>query len=134
MNASRVLIVDDEEQLVQILRRVLVRRFSVEVDTARDGRSGVDHAAQHTYDLIISDIRMPQMDGISMLQHIRCNEGPNRGTPAVLLTGHHDEGKAAATALGAHFVAKPFSRQRLCDIVGELLPAPSAPTAPSVPS
>ena len=123
MSGIRVLVVEDEAALVRILRRVLERKFSAEVDSAEDGKKGLTCATCNSYDLILSDIRMPQLDGISMIEQIRGGEGPNRSTPVVLLTGHHDEGRAAAEALDARFMGKPFSRQALFEIVGDLLAA-----------
>jgi CheY-like chemotaxis protein len=123
--SARVLIVEDEPAMVRVIRRAIVRGFGAEVDEANDGQVGLEQATARAYDLIVSDIRMPQMDGISMIERIRGGDGPNRGTPIVILTGHHEEGQAAAHELGARFVAKPFSRQVLLELVGELLAAPS---------
>ncbi|MCX4242920.1 response regulator [Paraliomyxa miuraensis] len=117
----KVLIVEDEAVLVRVIRRALVRGFDVDVDEAADGLSGLEHASLQSYALIVSDIRMPHMDGLSMIRRIRDGDGPNRDTPIVILTGHHDEGRAAARELGARFMPKPFSRQRLLALVGELL-------------
>jgi len=122
MTAARVLVVEDEEELVQIIERWLVRKLGVEVDSAADGRAGLERATARAYDLIVSDIRMPEMDGIAMIQQIRSGTGPNRTTPVVILTGHHEEGLAVASQLHARFVGKPFSRALLLQAVGELLP------------
>jgi CheY-like chemotaxis protein len=122
MSAARVLLVEDEEELVRIVERWLIRKFGVEVDSAENGRVGLEQATARSYDLIVSDIRMPEMDGIAMVEHIRSGQGPNRSTPVVILTGHHDEGVQAAGQLDARFVGKPFSRAMLLQIVGDLLP------------
>jgi CheY-like chemotaxis protein len=133
MTTARVLVVEDEELLVRIVERWLVRKFGVEVDSAADGRAGLERAGACSYDLIVSDIRMPEMDGIAMVQEIRSGTGPNRTTPVVLVTGHHAEGVAAAKQLDARFVAKPFSRAVLLETIGGLLPATTArmPRSPS---
>jgi CheY-like chemotaxis protein len=123
VTAARVLVVEDEEELVRLLERWLVRTFGAAVDSADNGRAGLERATVRTYDLIVSDIRMPEMDGIAMVQHIRSGTGPNRATPVVIVTGHHEEGVRAAGELDARFVAKPFSRAHLLEIVGDLLPA-----------
>ena len=126
MSSTRVLVVEDEDELVELIERWLVRKFGVEVDSAADGRSGLERASARSYDLILSDIRMPEMDGIAMVQQIRSGAGPNRATPVVILTGHHDEGREAASKLHARFVGKPFSRALLEEAVEELLPPPTA--------
>jgi CheY-like chemotaxis protein len=122
MNAGRVLVVEDEDELVELIEHWLVRKFGVEVDSAADGRAGLERATIRGYDLIVSDIRMPEMDGIAMVQEIRNGAGPNRTTPVVILTGHHEEGREAAHQLNARFVGKPFSRAVLLETVGGLLP------------
>lgn len=126
MSAARVLLVEDEEELVRIVERWLIRKFGVEVDSAGNGRDGLEQATTRSYDLIVSDIRMPEMDGIAMVEQIRSGAGPNRTTPVVILTGHHDEGVQAANQLHARFVGKPFSRAMLLQIVGDLLPSAQA--------
>lgn len=123
MSTARVLLVEDEEELVRLVERWLVRSFGAAVDSAENGRAGLERATEHTYDLIVSDIRMPEMDGIAMVQRIREGTGPNRATPVVIVTGHHEEGVQAADRLDACFVGKPFSRAALLQIVGDLLPA-----------
>jgi two-component system response regulator HydG len=122
MSTTRVLVVEDEEELVEIIEHWLVRKLGAEVDSATDGRAGLERASARPYDLILSDIRMPEMDGIAMVQQIRSGAGPNRATPVVILTGHHDEGREAASQLHARFVGKPFSRALLLEAVQDLLP------------
>ena len=123
MSQLRVLVVEDEQMMVEIIERVLVRKFAALVDLAGNGREGLQQAAEQTYSLILSDIRMPEMDGISMLERIRTGSGPNRATPVILLTGHHREGLSAASTLDARFMGKPFRRKELCNVVSELLAA-----------
>jgi CheY-like chemotaxis protein len=121
MGTPRVLIVEDEAELANIVGRWLVRKFGAQVDSAANGRVGLERASACLYDLIVSDIRMPEMDGIAMVQHIRSGTGPNRSTPVVIVTGHHEEGMEAADQLHARFLGKPFSRALLLETVGELL-------------
>ena len=118
--SARVLIVEDERELVELMRRLLKRNFDVEVDTAGNGRKGLEKATARVYDLILSDITMPELNGVTMVQRIRAG-GPNARTPVIIVTGHHAEGIAAATRLGARFVAKPYRRKTLIDAAAELL-------------
>ncbi|MCA9711080.1 MAG: response regulator, partial [Myxococcales bacterium] len=116
MNAEagrgRVLIVEDEALMVRVIERTLSREFRVgQIDVVYDGKAGLERAMAEPYDLILSDIRMPEMDGLTMIAGIRGAVGPNRGTPIVIVTGHHDEGTAAAAELDARIVRKPFARQ-----------------------
>lgn len=118
-----MLIVEDEAALSEILRRMLRRKYDVDVDLAVNGRVGLNKANEQVYDVIFSDICMPEMDGIAMVQRIRAGVGPNATTPIVMITGFHEEGRVAARELGARFIAKPYRRQTLLDVIGDLLVA-----------
>lgn len=121
MSAARVLVVEDEVEIVRIVERWLVRRFGAEVDAAADGHAGLERAATQPYDLIVSDVCMPKLDGIAMVQQIRGGTGPNRDTPVVLVSGSHMGGLVAADQLHVRFVGKPFSRATLLEAVAGLL-------------
>ena len=120
MSGARVLIVEDDVMLAQIIQRALEREFGLEADLVADGRTGLERASAHPYDLIVSDIRMPSVDGITMISEIRAGAGPSHDALVVLVTGHHEEGKAAADRLGAHFLCKPFGRRALVAVVEDL--------------
>lgn len=121
--SRRALVVEDELMLVSVLRRVLRRELAFEVDTALNGREGLDKASAEPYDIILSDIRMPEMDGITMVRSIRTSQGPNAGTAIVMLTGYHTEGRRAAGELDTGFVAKPFRRAVLLEAIDQALSA-----------
>ena len=120
--SGRVLIVEDEQMLASVLARLLRRQLSFAVELAPNGQVGLDKANADPYDLILSDIKMPEMDGITMVRVIREGGGPNKSTPIVLLTGYHDEGLRASEELGTGFVGKPFRRPVLLDAIKEQLP------------
>ena len=72
MSAKRVLIVDDEEALLPLLQKKLTRLDpSYEVLTARDGFSALEQLKQQDFDLVITDFKMPEMDGLELLTSIR---------------------------------------------------------------
>lgn len=121
--SARVLIVEDESALCELLERMLRRKFDVDVDLAGNGKVGLNKANANVYDLIFSDIRMPEMDGVSMVHSIRAGAGPNATTPIVMVTGFHEEGRLAARKFGARFVAKPFRRQALLNAISDVLVA-----------
>ena len=66
----RVLIVDDEESMRDFLS-IMLHREGYQVDTAVDGAQAVVHLRDHSYDLVISDIKMPRMTGLELLAHIK---------------------------------------------------------------
>jgi len=88
-----ILLVDDEEHILQILGDFLVD-CGYEVCTAEDGVEALQILEQKgDVDLIVSDIRMPRLDGLKLLQAVRVRFP---GIPVVLMTGHGDEDVAAA--------------------------------------
>ncbi len=101
----RVLVVDDEVLFVKTLEKILTRRGIV-VECAYEGRSGVQAAANGTFDAILLDLRMPAMDGLEALQEIRRLDPL---TPILVLTGQFDLDKArrAMKAGAAEILLKP---------------------------
>jgi DNA-binding NtrC family response regulator len=113
----RVLIVDDDPALLQALPEALrLRMAGVTVDTADSAAAALDRIAARDYDAIVTDIKMPGMDGFALLAEAR---GRQPDTPILMITGH-GEYDLAALALrgGAHdFIQKPIDRD---DFVGAL--------------
>jgi DNA-binding response OmpR family regulator len=107
-----ILIIDDERELLEKLNSVLVSEHYT-VDTAADGREGLEKVWNDTYDLILLDIMLPEMDGLEVLSEIRA---AGILTPILMLTAKGDiKDKIAGLNLGADdYLAKPFS-------LGELL-------------
>lgn len=106
----RILVVDDEPILVRLLARML-GTAGHDVTGARDGREALELATQRTFDLIISDVRMPVMDGPSFLAALRTRDTE---TPFIFLTGYGDHTDAELRRLGATAVyGKPIAPQEL---------------------
>ncbi|WHH61735.1 response regulator transcription factor [Petroclostridium sp. X23] len=107
----RILIVEDEIHLAEALTQIL-KKNNYSVDTVHDGESGVDNALSNIYDLILLDIMLPKMDGISVLQNIRKNEIT---TPVILLTAKGEiSDKVTGLDSGADdYLAKPFASEEL---------------------
>ncbi len=80
----RILIIDDERAIRNSLKDILELEH-YEVDTAEDGKQGLEQLKNSTYDAILCDIKMPQMDGIEVLGKII--EG-NFDTPVIMISGH----------------------------------------------
>jgi two-component system nitrogen regulation response regulator GlnG len=110
MSQSRVLIVDDDPALLQALPEALRLRMSeVTVDTAESAMDALDQIAARDYDAIVTDIKMPGMDGLALLTEIRARR-PD--TPTLMITGHGEHALAVhALRGGAHdFIQKPIDR------------------------
>jgi two-component system, OmpR family, response regulator ArlR len=107
----RILIVEDETHLAEALTQIL-RKNNYTVDAVNDGEAGLDYALTDIYDLIILDIMLPKMDGISVLKNIR-KEGI--ATPVILLTAKGEiSDKVTGLDSGADdYLAKPFATEEL---------------------
>jgi two-component system KDP operon response regulator KdpE len=107
---TRVLIVDDDTQLLRALRINLTAR-GYTVLTAADGRTALRAAADLGPDVVVLDLGLPDLDGIDVIRRIRA-ESP---VPILVLSSREDEkGKVAALDLGADdYVTKPFGVEEL---------------------
>jgi EAL domain-containing protein (putative c-di-GMP-specific phosphodiesterase class I) len=114
-NAARVLVVDDDEQLLRAHKRLLVHH-GYEVTTAIDGNAAMSALEQASFDVIVSDIDMPEMDGIRLLEQVRARD---LDVPVVLVTGAPSVDTAIqATAQGAlRYLLKPVEPQILVEVV-----------------
>lgn len=119
---AKILIIDDERGIRNTLREILEDE-GYDAEVAENGKQGLQMASQQTYDLIYSDIKMPEMDGIEVLSAIKnTGECANQDTPVasletpiVMITGHGDvETAVQALKLGAYdFLQKPLDLNRI---------------------
>jgi len=107
----RILIVEDELHLAEALTQIL-KKHHYSVDAVHDGQAGLDNALSGIYDLLLLDIMLPEVDGITLLKTIR-SKGVS--TPVILLTAKGDiTDKIIGLDYGADdYVAKPFSSGEL---------------------
>lgn len=107
----RILIAEDEVHLAEAVSQIL-KKNNYSVDMVHDGRSGLDYALSGIYDLLLLDIMMPEMDGISVLRKLR-SEGNH--TPVILLTAKGElSDKVTGLDYGADdYIAKPFATEEL---------------------
>ena len=106
--AKKILIVEDDEKLIASLADNL-RVEGYDVFTALDGESGWELARRHTYDLIVLDIMLPGLDGLSLCRRIR-NDKKIPDMPIIILTARGTEGdKVHGLDYGADdYIVKPF--------------------------
>lgn len=118
---ARLLIIDDERGIRNTLREILSDEGH-EVDVAENGKQGLEMAQAKAYDLIYSDIKMPEMDGIDVLKALKNGENDENGDatlngecPIVMISGHGDvETAVQALKLGAYdFLLKPLDLNRI---------------------
>ena len=109
----RVLIVEDERRLAQNIARSLRESAGYAVDVALDGEDGLYMAQTNPYDLVMLDLMLPKIDGLSLLKQLRASGAE---TPVLVLTAR-DKKESIVSLLNAgadDYVAKPFD-------LGELL-------------
>jgi two-component system chemotaxis response regulator CheY len=119
--AKKVLAVDDSLTIRQLIKMTL-SRAGYEVVEAEDGAKGLQKASAEVFDLVLSDINMPEMTGIEMLRGLR-KLAQYKFTPIVLVTTESQpekklEGKAAG-ATG--WIVKPFEPEQLLAVVTKVL-------------
>ena len=119
-----VLIVDDSAAIRKILQRVLALTNLPlgKVVEAADGREAMEVIKQRTFGLILSDINMPNMDGLQLLREIRSSE-KWKHVPVVMISTEGSQTKVMeAVRLGAQgFVRKPFTADQIKEKLAGIL-------------
>jgi len=121
---KRILVIDDDP-LVRRSLHVLLHQAGYTVESAASGMEGLEKLPEGHFDLVMTDVRMPEMDGFAVLRAIRdyCVASHRPPFEEVVLTGFNDvHALESAQSLGIrHFVLKPFDTDELLDEVYRLL-------------
>ncbi|MDX2201644.1 MAG: response regulator [Hyphomicrobiaceae bacterium] len=120
MSAS-ILTVDDSQSL-RVAVKIALTSVGYSVTEACDGAEGLHKASEGSFDLIITDLNMPVMDGLTMIESMR--KVPKlAGVPIIFLTTESDAGmkQRAKTAGATGWVTKPFQPEGLVKIVKKVL-------------
>jgi PAS domain S-box-containing protein len=123
LDGLRVLVIDDDAIACDALRAVLEDR-GAQVTTANSGHEARDVLGRAELDIVVSDIRLPDEDGYSLIQHLRSTA---RDLPAVAVTAYYaleDRGRALAAGYQAHF-SKPVEADELVSTIARLAVVPS---------
>ena len=107
----QILVIDDEQMILNMLRQVLTR-YGHRVETAGDGQEGIEKFLEGQFDMVLTDVCMPGMDGNQVMHRIRTS--PKSDTPLIAMSGT----PWALTNKGYNRVLpKPFVIQELLDTV-----------------
>jgi two-component system, OmpR family, alkaline phosphatase synthesis response regulator PhoP len=122
---KKILVVDDEEDVVDVLRLVLGKK-GYQVSTAMSGMDGLTRAQSELPDLILLDIMMHQMDGWEVLKLLKLDERTS-GIPVVMLSARVEpRDKIRGLQEGAiDYVTKPFSVREMLEKIEAVLGAPA---------
>ena len=115
----RILVVDDEASIRDLLSKTLALA-DYDVDVAPDGRSAVERLRMLAYDLLITDLKMPGMDGLGVIREARRLKAD---LPVIIITGFSTEASAIEAAnLGvAGYLTKPFRVPRVLAVAAKAL-------------
>jgi two-component system, chemotaxis family, chemotaxis protein CheY len=121
----RALVVDDSPAMRRRLAAVLERLGAASCDQAEDGAAGLKLFSEADYDLVLTDLNMPLVDGLKLIHHIRGGEH-RRDVPILVVTSENGDGdRSRAMALGASaYLLKPIQPARVSSAVRELLGLP----------
>ena len=117
----KLLVVDDDPPVVEFLRESLAAHgFDVATDTVPD--AALDRIAGDTFDLVITDLNMPNLDGYGLIGTLRKNE-KYRETPIIILSSEDgDEDRKRGITVGANsYLVKPFKSSLLLSEVSKFL-------------
>jgi CheY-like chemotaxis protein len=115
---STILVIDDEKGILQLMHQTLTK-YGYNVETADDGQEGIRKFDDGCFDIVITDICMPVIDGNGVVAHIRKSEKQSvpviaiSGTPWLLEAGNFDM-----------VLPKPFPLKQLIEFIRSLTPLP----------
>jgi DNA-binding response OmpR family regulator len=118
----RRVIVAEDDQDIRLLVELRLRRAGFDVTVAADGREALRLALSESPDLVVLDVAMPELDGLSVLDQIRAN-GATRKTPVVLLSAsvHETQVETGLQRGASAYVKKPFALDQLLATIEQLL-------------
>ena len=118
MDAKRILVVEDEPSIAEVVTLYL-RRGGFQVERVSDGQQAVEHCTGQMPDLVVLDLMLPGLDGLSVTRWLR----DRSDVPIIMLTARREEAdRIAGLEMGADdYVVKPFSPQELVSRVRAVL-------------
>jgi CheY-like chemotaxis protein len=116
---STILVIDDEKGILQLLYQALTR-FGHKVETAVNGQEGIEKFDDGNFDIVITDIRMPGVDGNGVVKHIRNSN--RQSIPVIAISGTPWQSEAKNFDM---ILPKPFPLKKLVDSIKSFGTIPS---------
>lgn len=118
---ARILMVDDDTGTLRLLK-LMLQRYNHSLELAFNGIQALERMAHTPFDLLITDIMMPEMDGLTLIEKVRAKQ-ENVTMPIIVITANgYDNISEAATAKGASYIlTQPFSSKELSQAVSNCL-------------
>ena len=110
----RILVVEDHTPTRMAMSR-LIRQAGAEVTTARDGEEGLGYLLTQHFDVLLTDLRMPKMDGFELLHHCQTLPESHRPKRVIAISGEYEA--SALHGQPVQFLAKPFNLDVLLEML-----------------
>ena len=121
MEQSKTILIMDDDLALQTVLEIALRESGYQVILANDGQEGIEKLKTMNPDLVISDIMMPQMDGVETFQRIK-EQLQDNGIPIFIMTAlNRKPWFADLEAEGAVIIQKPFEMDQLLRLVHDML-------------
>lgn len=127
--SKKILIIEDRRENIVFIANNILKPMGYKVITARDGQTGLEKAQSEQPDLIITDLKLPKMNGLEVLEHL---QEKNVRIPAIVMTFHGTEATAVkALRLGAKdYLIKPFTVEEMEEALKRALQPNSGAAGP----
>lgn len=123
----RVLLVDDDHRIANLVRSVLLGLGFQHVHVVHDGQAGIEYIKANQLDLIICDWQMEPVSGLDLVQYLRREDTThNRVVPVIMLSGNSERPmvESARDAGVTEYVVKPFTARSLCNRIMTVIDHP----------
>lgn len=112
---TRILIIEDHAP-TRLAMSKIIRQAGADVVTARDGEEGLGYLLTQRFDVLLTDLRMPVMDGFELLQHCQRLPESHRPKRIIAISGEYESG--VLNGQPVQFLPKPFNLNSLLDMIG----------------
>ena len=128
--AKRIYLIDDERAFTDLLKSLLEFE-GFEVESSNNPTLALEFLKQNSFDVIILDMMMPEMDGINLIKQLKSNPNYSKTILYVLSAKRlSNEERQFLLTENIHFIPKPFEPNRLVDLLKRHSENPSSPAAP----